>query len=96
MKRKIIKDSLLRQLIQKKDLFFVLTKMLFRINSIKYKQLICILYKIQKTNYFSKIRNRCFITGRNNSINKLTKISRLKFKELARAGVILGFSKYSR
>ena len=95
MKKKIIKDSVLRQFLYKKELFFLIIKMLFRIDSIEHKKLVFILYRIQKNSYFSKVRNRCFITGRNNSVNKLTKVSRLKFKELTRAGVILGFSKYS-
>ena len=95
MKKRLIKDLFLRQLIYKRETFFTLTKILSRLDIIEHMRFIYVLYKIQKNVYFSKIRNRCFITGRNNSINKLTKISRLKFKELTRAGFVLGFSKCS-
>lgn len=44
--------------------------------------------------YFSRIKNRCFLTFRSKGIIRLTKLSRIKFKELCNYGLILGIKPY--
>ena len=41
----------------------------------------------------NKLKNRCFLTGRKNIINKSYKSSRLKFLSLVKSGFIPGFKK---
>ena len=41
----------------------------------------------------NKLKNRCFLTGRKNVINKSYKSSRLKFLNIVRSGCIPGFKK---
>ena len=41
----------------------------------------------------NKLKNRCFLTGRKNIINKSYKSSRLKFFNLVKSGFIPGFKK---
>ena len=41
----------------------------------------------------NKLKNRCFLTGRKNIVNKSYKLSRLKFFNFVKSGVIPGFKK---
>lgn len=52
------------------------------------------LCKLSKYN-LSRLKNRCIITGRNLSTVKNIKLSRIKFKEFALMGQLLGFKKAS-
>lgn len=42
-----------------------------------------------------RIKNRCILTGRSHSILRLCKISRIKFRELASQGLLMGITKAS-
>jgi small subunit ribosomal protein S14 len=53
------------------------------------------LNKIVRNSSRVRIKNRCILTGRTHSIYKLFKLSRIKFRELASQGVLMGITKAS-
>jgi small subunit ribosomal protein S14 len=42
-----------------------------------------------------RIQNRCMITGRPHSVYRLCRLSRIKFRELASQGLLMGITKSS-
>lgn len=53
------------------------------------------LSKLPRNSSKTRIRNRCIFTGRPRSVNKLFRVSRIVFRELASQGKLLGISKAS-
>ncbi len=53
------------------------------------------LEKIRGTESIVKIRNRCILTGRGRGVYRFCKLSRIKLKEKASAGALMGVSKTS-
>jgi ribosomal protein S14 len=95
MKKRILNDINKRNILKKNELKFIgnkivlLSKKLESIENIKN----CSSFKCN--NSFSKIRNRCYLTSRSKSVNNLTKVSRIKFKELSFYGLFLGIKRYN-
>lgn len=52
------------------------------------------LFKLNKRNFKSKVKNVCIITGRSRAVNYLG-LSRIKIREFQSMGVIVGLKKYS-
>ena len=70
-------------------------KVLIRLKIVNYLNILNSLSRLNKTSNFCKRKNRCFITSRSSgNFNKIS-LSRIKFRELANNGLILGFSKAS-
>ena len=42
-----------------------------------------------------RIKNRCILTGRSHSVLRICKLSRIKFRELASQGLLMGITKSS-
>ncbi len=51
--------------------------------------------KIGKDESIVKIQNRCILTGRGRGVYRFCKLSRIKLKEKASAGALMGVSKTS-
>ena len=54
-----------------------------------------LLNKLPRNSSRIRIKNRCIITGRTHSILRLCKLSRIKFRELASQGLLMGVTKSS-
>jgi len=53
------------------------------------------LNKIPRNSCRVRIKNRCILTGRTHSVYKICKLSRIKFRELASQGLLMGITKSS-
>jgi len=53
------------------------------------------LNKLSRNGSRVRIKNRCILTGRTHSVYKMCKLSRIKFRELASQGVLMGITKLS-
>jgi ribosomal protein S14 len=95
LKKSILKDISYRNSFKKQELEIKGLKILIRMKSFNYLHILNIYSKINKRSFISKINNLCFITFRNKSIYKKFNISRIKLKELANNGLLLGLKKYS-
>ncbi len=51
--------------------------------------------KLKSITSLTRIRNGCVITGRTGSVSRITRLSRMQFKNLASSGSLVGFSKAS-
>jgi small subunit ribosomal protein S14 len=81
----------------------------FEIQRIHYKSLIndlslskelrsnimTLLNKLPRNSSKVRIKNRCILTGRGHSVLRICKISRIKFRELASQGLLMGVTKSS-
>jgi ribosomal protein S14 len=53
------------------------------------------LNKLPRNSSVVRIKNRCILTGRGHSVYKFCRLSRIKLRELASQGVLMGISKSS-
>lgn len=53
------------------------------------------LNKLSRNSSKSRITNRCILTGRGHSVYRFCGLSRLKFRELASQGLLMGVTKAS-
>lgn len=51
--------------------------------------------KFKSITSLTRVRNGCVLTGRTNSVSRITRLSRMQFKNLASNGSLVGFSKAS-
>ena len=63
-------------------------------NEIRYKTLQQ-LNKLPRNSSKIRIKNRCILTGRGHSVLRFCSLSRLKFRELASQGLLMGVTKAS-
>jgi small subunit ribosomal protein S14 len=49
----------------------------------------------KKLGFSSQVKNRCYQTGRSSSVDSFTKLSRMRFRELAHLGQLIGVKKSS-
>ncbi len=54
-----------------------------------------LLNKLPRNSSKVRIKNRCILTGRGHSVLKICKLSRIKFRELASQGLLMGVTKSS-
>ena len=52
-----------------------------------------LLNKLPRNSSQVRIKNRCIITGRSHSVLRICKLSRIKFRELASQGLLMGITK---
>lgn len=53
------------------------------------------LHKLPRNSSKIRIKNRCVLTGRGHSVLRFCSLSRLKFRELASQGLLMGVTKAS-
>jgi small subunit ribosomal protein S14 len=70
-------------------------KVLIRLKVVNYLNILDSLSRLSKTSSFCRRKNRCFITSRSSGNFSKISLSRIKVRELANNGLILGFSKAS-
>lgn len=72
-------------------------KIMNRLKFLNFYSLLNIFSKltVSNKNFLCAINNKCFITSRSKGINRKVRLSRIKFKEFANNGLLIGFSKYS-
>jgi len=61
---------------------------------VRYNTLV-LLNQLPRNSSKVRINNRCIITGRSHSVLRICKISRIKFRELASQGLLMGITKSS-
>lgn len=54
-----------------------------------------LLNKLPRNSSKVRIKNRCILTGRGHSVLRICKLSRIKFRELAAQGLLMGVTKSS-
>jgi len=54
-----------------------------------------LLNKLPRNSSKVRIKNRCVLTGRGHSVLRICKLSRIKFRELAAQGLLMGVTKSS-
>jgi small subunit ribosomal protein S14 len=95
MKYKLVFDKQRRKLFKTKEIKRTCLKIGVRLkNKLKLFSIIK-LSNLNKNSTLSKIRNRCFITGRPQAIYRKLSISRIKLRELVLHGLQIGFKKSS-
>lgn len=95
MKYKIFLDKKKRLLFKKNELKRLSIKVNNRLNTKLKINTFIKLFNIPVISSFNRIKNRCFISGRSNSVYKKLKVSRIKFRELVLNGIYPGFTKNS-
>lgn len=98
MKNIVLRDKKRRALFLKNELKRVQYKSIIKNFSIKGEikdQHIEKLNKIARNSSKVRIRNRCILTGRGRAVYRFCRLSRIRFRELAAQGLILGVSKSS-
>ena len=53
------------------------------------------LNKMNRNSSLTRVRNRCVLSGRGRGVHKMLRISRIKWRELANQGFIMGVSRSS-
>jgi len=94
----ILIDNFKRKIYIKYELKKILLKSMIKNNYLPVSRKYLILYRKTKLKRYSSITqqvNRCFKTGRQWSVNKLTRYSRFKFRTESYAGNLPGFSRAS-
>lgn len=100
MKRKnsIKRDLNRRQLFQKFELKRIIYKSLIHDFKISEKDRYLYTQKLNqlpRNSSLVRIKNRCIITGRGHGILNFCGLSRIKFRDLAQQGLIMGWNKAS-
>lgn len=87
MKYKLLIDKKKRITFKKNELKRISIKILYRLSIDLKLNTFAKSINIPIECYLTKIKNRCFITGRSKSIYKKLKISRIKFREITLNGI---------
>lgn len=95
LKQSLLKDLIYRKEFKKKESKIRSLKILIRLKSLNYLKILNNLGNLKKSTNFSRIKNRCFLTCRSKSVYSGMLISRIKLKELALSGHVLGLKKHS-
>ena len=98
MKNIVKRDQKRRNLFLKNELKRVQYKSLIKNFSIAGKtksQYVTKLNQIPRNSSKVRIKNRCILTGRGKAVYRFCRLSRIRFRELAAQGLLLGVSKSS-
>jgi len=95
LKKKVLKDFLVRNKFDKNESKIRSLKILVRLKCLNYLEILENSSKLKKLAFLTKIKNRCFITSRSASINTKLGLSRIKLREFTNNGIIPGIKKYS-
>lgn len=94
LNNKYYKDIRQRRRFLKRESMIKSFKILTKLKSLNFLEALNCLSNLRKDTVI--IKNRCFISLRAKSIStKRFKLSRIKLKELANNGLLIGFKKYS-
>ena len=98
MKNIVKRDQKRRNLFLKNELKRVQYKSLIKNSSIagviKHKY-VSKLNQIDRNSSKVRVKNRCILTGRGRAVYRFCRLSRIRFRELAAQGLLLGVSKSS-
>ncbi len=98
MKNIVLRDKKRRVLLLKNELKRVQYKSIiknFRIPGHTKDDYVFKLNKIPRNSSPVRIKNRCILTGRGKAVYRFCRLSRIRFRELAAQGLLLGVSKSS-
>lgn len=95
MNIKILRDKRNRIQFKKKESLAIVLKLLFRITSLSLIEKLKFICLKSNSFYYTLLKNHCVLTGRSHSINRRFKLSRIKFKEFASVGLLLGVKKFT-
>ena len=95
LKKKLLKDSLVRNKFNKDESKIRSLKILVRLKCLNYLEILENSSKLKKLASLTKVKNRCFITSRSSSINAKLSLSRIKLREFTNNGIVPGIKKYS-
>lgn len=94
MNKKMLIDQIKRWSFQQSEIKQISLKLSLRLNH-KFKiNNIVKLEQIPKKSLLNKIKNRCVITGRSQSVYSKFRISRIKLREMFFSGFLIGLKKY--
>lgn len=98
MSNLIYRDRKRRNLHQKFEVQRIHYKSLFNDLSLSKEfrsNIMILLNKLPRNSSKVRIKNRCILTGRGHSVLRISKLSRIKFRELASQGLLMGVTKSS-
>lgn len=98
MKSLIYKDKNFRENFSKLELSSNLEKFFKKSSGVLnfQKHKILLVDKLKRNHFYRlKIKNRCLLTGRSSSVNRIYSVSRIFFRNLGREGFIPGLKKSS-
>lgn len=98
MKNIVNRDQKRRNLFLKNELKRVQYKSIiknFFISGDKKDEYVTKLNKIKRNSSKVRVKNRCVLTGRGKAVYRFCRLSRIRFRELASRGLLLGVSKSS-
>jgi small subunit ribosomal protein S14 len=98
MKNIVKRDQNRRTLVLKNELKRIQYKSIIKNFSVPgdtKDQYVSKLNKIDRNSSKVRIKNRCVLTGRGKAVYRFCRLSRIKFRELAAQGLLLGVSKSS-
>jgi ribosomal protein S14 len=94
--KRFYKYSLIRKSFSNKESNVQSLKLLIRLNPLNFLEALNNFSKIKKNSYKNNINNTCVVSLRSKSvIVKRVRLSRIKLKELANNGLLIGLKKYS-
>ena len=98
MKNIVKRDQKRRNLFLKNELKRVQYKSIIKSSLIGGKtkdKYVIILNQIPRNSSRTRVKNRCILTGRGKAVYRFCRLSRIRFRELAAQGLLLGVSKSS-
>ena len=98
MKNIVNRDQKRRNLFLKNELKRVQYKSIiknFFISGDKKDEYVMKLNKVKRNSSKVRVQNRCVLTGRGKAVYRFCRLSRIRFRELASQGLLLGVSKSS-
>lgn len=98
MKNIVKRDQKRRNLFLKNELKRVQYKSLiknFSIDGKTKKECVTKLNRMPRNSSLARVKNRCVLSGRGRAVYRFCRLSRIRFRELAAQGLVLGVSKSS-
>jgi len=95
LKKSLLNDILTRKRFLKNESKTKSLKILTRLGSLNYLEILNNSSKLKFLSSLTKVKNRCFVTSRSAGINKKLSLSRIKMRELINNALVPGFKKYS-
>nr|YP_009476745.1 ribosomal protein S14 [Cryptomonas curvata]AVM81238.1 ribosomal protein S14 [Cryptomonas curvata] len=95
LKKKLLKDILIRKNFKKNESKIISLKVLLRTNSLNYLESLNNFSKLKTLSFSNKAENKCFVSSRTGSVYKKFTLSRIKTREFVYNGLIPGLKKHS-
>ena len=94
LKKNVIQRASVKELEKKKKIIKIINYNNFIPLEIRWK-VQQYFFSFEKKSSLTQIKNKCILTNRSRSINRLFKLSRIKLRELSSKGLLPGISKNS-